>query len=170
MDDHIDIPYPISITHIPYRCPYRYLIDVRPPISVSHIDIPHRYWIISCHSGCALPWWRTGSAWRARTPTAAASQGLSLVHSSAQFVPVHVTGRRTPLSVSHKTCVRLSRSEECTLQFPGYLKWRSTRLKSEEFRVNRLSDLPYDGKTWRFDRLLLKNWRPPFEEPRKTPK
>ena len=39
VDDHIDNPYPISISHIPYRYPYRYLIDIRYPISISHIDI-----------------------------------------------------------------------------------------------------------------------------------
>jgi hypothetical protein len=39
VDNHIDIPYPISIIHIPHRNPYRYLIDVRSPISISHIDI-----------------------------------------------------------------------------------------------------------------------------------
>ena len=39
MNDHIDIPYPISITHISYRYLYRYPIDVRYPI----FDIPHRY-------------------------------------------------------------------------------------------------------------------------------
>ena len=38
-DDHIDIPYPTSITRIPYRYSYRYPINVRSPISISHIDI-----------------------------------------------------------------------------------------------------------------------------------
>ena len=37
-------------------------------------------------------------------------------------------------------------------------------------RVNRRSDLPYNGTIWRFDRLLLKNWRPPYEVPWKTEK
>ena len=37
-------------------------------------------------------------------------------------------------------------------------------------RVNRRSDLPYNGTVWRFDRLLLKNWRTPFEVPWKTAK
>jgi len=42
VDQHIDLPYPISITHIPYRCSYRSPIDVRSPISVFHIDLPYR--------------------------------------------------------------------------------------------------------------------------------
>ena len=42
VDDHIDLPYPKSIKHILYRNPYRYLIDVRSPISISHIDLPYR--------------------------------------------------------------------------------------------------------------------------------
>ena len=37
---------------------------------------------------------------------------------------------------------------------------RSSNLNA---RINRRSDLPYNGVIWRFDRLLLKNWRPPFE-------
>jgi hypothetical protein len=44
--DHIDTdvsyilsPYPISTTHIPYRYPYRNLIDVGSPVSISNIDI-----------------------------------------------------------------------------------------------------------------------------------
>jgi hypothetical protein len=47
VDDHIDNHYPISIDHIPYRQLYRCCIDVRSPISISHIDLP----IISCHPG-----------------------------------------------------------------------------------------------------------------------
>jgi hypothetical protein len=43
-NDHIDTV--ISITHIPYRCPRRYLNDVRSPVSISHIDLPYRYRII----------------------------------------------------------------------------------------------------------------------------
>jgi len=39
--NHIDIPYPISIPHIPYRL-LRYLFDVLSPISISHIDLPYR--------------------------------------------------------------------------------------------------------------------------------
>ena len=35
-------------------------------------------------------------------------------------------------------------------------------------RVNRRSDLPYNGTIWRFDGLLLENWRPPFEVPWKA--
>jgi hypothetical protein len=50
-DDHIDMPHPISMIHVPYRYPYRYLTDVRSPISISHIDLPYRSRIISCHSG-----------------------------------------------------------------------------------------------------------------------
>ena len=46
VDNYIDTLYPKSISHIPYRNPYRYLNDVRSPISISHIDLP----IISCHS------------------------------------------------------------------------------------------------------------------------
>jgi hypothetical protein len=42
VDNHIDITHPISITHIPYRHPYRYLIDVRSPLSISNIDLPYR--------------------------------------------------------------------------------------------------------------------------------
>ena len=38
------------------------------------------------------------------------------------------------------------------------------------FRVNRRSDLPYNDTVCRFDGLLLKNWRPPFEVPWKTAK
>jgi hypothetical protein len=37
-------------------------------------------------------------------------------------------------------------------------------------RVNRRSDLPYNGTTWRFDRLLFRNWRPPSEVPWKHAK
>jgi hypothetical protein len=51
VDDHIDIPYPLSITHMPYRYPDRYPIDVRTLISISHIDLPYRYGFVSCHSG-----------------------------------------------------------------------------------------------------------------------
>ena len=47
IDNHIDTPYPKSIYYIPYRYSDRYLIEVRSPISISHIDLP----IISCHSG-----------------------------------------------------------------------------------------------------------------------
>jgi len=35
VNDYMDIPYPISITHISYRYLYRYPIDVRYPISIS---------------------------------------------------------------------------------------------------------------------------------------
>jgi len=42
VNNHIDIPYPKSISDIPYRNPYRYIIDVRSPISISHIDLPYR--------------------------------------------------------------------------------------------------------------------------------
>jgi hypothetical protein len=45
-NDTISYRYSISITHIPYRYPYRYLIDVRSPISISHIDLL----IMSCHA------------------------------------------------------------------------------------------------------------------------
>jgi len=48
-DSHIDIPYPKSISHIPYRYSYRYLMDVRSSISLFHIDLPYRYRIMSCH-------------------------------------------------------------------------------------------------------------------------
>jgi len=47
VDNHIDIPYPISITRIPYRNPYRCLIDIRYPISTFHIDLPYRHRLIS---------------------------------------------------------------------------------------------------------------------------
>jgi len=33
--------------------------------------------------------------------------------------------------------------------------------------VNRPSDMPYNGTIWRFDRLFLKNWRPPVRYPAK---
>jgi len=46
VDNHIDIPYPKSISHIPYQYPCRDLIDIRSPISISHIE----YRIISRHS------------------------------------------------------------------------------------------------------------------------
>jgi hypothetical protein len=49
--------------------------------------------------------------------------------------------------------------------FPGYLKWRSTVPKFATLSINRRSDLPYNGTIWRFDRVFLKNWRPPFEVP-----
>jgi len=39
LDNHVYGPYPNSISHIPYRYSHRYLIDVRSPISISHIDI-----------------------------------------------------------------------------------------------------------------------------------
>ena len=39
VDNHIDIPYPKSMTHIPYRYSYRYPIDVQSPLSIHHIDI-----------------------------------------------------------------------------------------------------------------------------------
>jgi len=53
VDNHNDNPCPKSITHIPYRHPYRYLIDVRSPISISHIDLPYRSpdHILSLRSG-----------------------------------------------------------------------------------------------------------------------
>jgi len=55
--------------------------------------------------------------------------------------------------------------------FPGYLKWRSTIFESEDSSKQTVrSDLTYNGTIWRFDRLLLKNWRPPFEVPWKTAK
>jgi len=39
------------------------------------------------------------------------------------------------------------------------------RSSDRKARVNRRSDLPHNGAIWRFDRLLLKNCRPPFEVP-----
>jgi len=42
LDNHIDTPYPKSIYYIPYRYSDRYLIEVRSPISISHIDLPYR--------------------------------------------------------------------------------------------------------------------------------
>jgi hypothetical protein len=39
VNNHIDLPYPISITNISYRSPYRYVIAVRSPISISHIHL-----------------------------------------------------------------------------------------------------------------------------------
>ena len=68
------------MTHIPYRNPYRYVIDVRSPISmyhidlrctisISHIDIP----IISCHCD------GYGSAWSHVSPGGGAgSEGGTL--------------------------------------------------------------------------------------------
>jgi len=50
VDNHIDIPYPKSIPHIPYPYSHRNPIDVRSPISISHIDLSCRYRIMSCHS------------------------------------------------------------------------------------------------------------------------
>jgi hypothetical protein len=44
------------------------------------------------------------------------------------------------------------------------------RSSSRKTRVNRRSDLPCNGTTWRFDRLFLHNWRPPFEVPWKPAK
>jgi len=38
VDNHIDIPYPKSMSHIPHRYSYRYLIDVRSSTSISNID------------------------------------------------------------------------------------------------------------------------------------
>jgi hypothetical protein len=46
----------------------------------------------------------------------------------------------------------------------------SQRSSNRKTRVNRRSGLPYNGTTWRCDRLLLNEWRPPFEVPRKTAK
>jgi len=44
------------------------------------------------------------------------------------------------------------------------------RFSNRKTRVNRRSNLPYNGTIWRCDRLLLKNWRPPFEVPWKHAK
>ena len=49
--------------------------------------------------------------------------------------------------------------------FPGSGGQRSSNRK---IRVNRRSNLLYNGTIWRFDRLFLNNWRPPFEVPWKT--
>ena len=52
VDNHIDRPCLISITHNRHRYSYRYPTDVRSPISIVHIDLPYRHRIISCHSAC----------------------------------------------------------------------------------------------------------------------
>jgi hypothetical protein len=44
------------------------------------------------------------------------------------------------------------------------------RVSNLRTRVNRRSDLPYDGTMRRFDRLFLKNWQPPLEVPWKIAK
>jgi hypothetical protein len=56
VDNHTDVPCPMLITHISYRYPYQCLNNIRSPVSVSHIDLPYRYQIISCHfARTALP-------------------------------------------------------------------------------------------------------------------
>jgi len=77
VDNHVHIPYPKSISHIPYRYHYRYLIDVRSPISISHIDLPYRSpdHILSLWTRHTRGWRRTrrrrrrGSSGRRRTAT-----------------------------------------------------------------------------------------------------
>ena len=44
------------------------------------------------------------------------------------------------------------------------------RSSNRKARVTRWSDLLYNGTVWRFDRLLIKNWRPRFEVTWKTAK
>jgi len=52
VDNHIDMPYPKSITHISYRFPYRCIIHVRSPVSISHIDIGS--YIVTLLAGSAV--------------------------------------------------------------------------------------------------------------------
>jgi len=42
------------------------------------------------------------------------------------------------------------------------------RSSYQKTRVNRRSDMPYNGTIWRFDHLRLKSWWTPFEVPWKT--
>ena len=114
VNDHINIPYPISITHISYRYLYRY------PISISHIDIPiiychtvadiaHQVWLrpatlsappmlIACHksskvgSTCVSMMWGETFCWSLWSVAAAFTNGSIVRHSAEAVAEQYLVG------------------------------------------------------------------------------
>ena len=120
VDNHIDIPYPKSITHIPYRYPHRYLIDVRSPISISHIDIGS-YLVtldspadtegctrLKASSKCAGVTSGGGSAGSARAAAAAAPPASRAVSRFSSSAVAAATFSR--IAITHASRTRLARS------------------------------------------------------------
>jgi len=52
VDDLIDILYPMSKTHIPYRDSYLCIVHVRSPISISRINVGS--YLVALHGWCRL--------------------------------------------------------------------------------------------------------------------